>query len=265
MSETAVGSATGRREPPGFRHLEVLYTEQLGPRMIRVTFGGSDLAGLSIVEPAASVRLLLPSPGARDLVMPSWNGNEFLLPDGTRPVIRTFTPRNLDLDTPSLDLDMVVHEGGIASRWAQAASPGSQAALSGPGRGYRIEQEAPEYVLAGDETAIPAIGQLLEGIPPNVRIQVHIEVSSDLARIALPEHEGAAVTWHESIEGRPSGDALVAAIRSAEFHTGARVWCAGEAASMHRIRSHLFKERELPRAQATVRGYWKVARKPASS
>jgi NADPH-dependent ferric siderophore reductase len=43
------------------------------------------------------------------------------------------------------------------------------------------------------------------------------------------------------------------------------VWAAGEAAAMQRIRRHLFDEREVPRAQATVRGYWKHGRRGDAS
>jgi NADPH-dependent ferric siderophore reductase len=39
------------------------------------------------------------------------------------------------------------------------------------------------------------------------------------------------------------------------------VWAAGEAAAVQRIRSHLFVDRGLPRAHATVRGYWKHGRR----
>ena len=62
--------------------------------MVRVTFRGPELEGLTIAEPAASVRLLIPSSPDDDLVMPTWNGNEFLLGDGSRPIIRTFTQQS---------------------------------------------------------------------------------------------------------------------------------------------------------------------------
>ncbi|TML63714.1 MAG: hypothetical protein E6G14_17935, partial [Actinobacteria bacterium] len=76
-----------RREPPAFREVEVRRVERLSPRLVRVTLSGSELAGFTVEQPAASVRVLLPSSGAGDLVAPSWNGNEFLLPDGRRPTI----------------------------------------------------------------------------------------------------------------------------------------------------------------------------------
>jgi NADPH-dependent ferric siderophore reductase len=228
--------------------------------MMRVTLSGPDLDGLVIAEPAASVRLLLPSPGSVDLVTPTWNGNEFLLSDGTRPIIRTFTPRRFEPGIPELDLDMVIHDGGIASAWAASAAIGSSAAISGPGRGYTIDSAASEYVLGGDETAIPAVSQLLESIPHVIPIEVHIETADGSGVIPMPDHPLATTTWHQADGQGPPGAALVRAIQSAEIAESTLVWCAGEAASMHQIRTHLFGKRGLPRSQATVRGYWKVQR-----
>lgn len=253
-------TATGRREPPRFRLVTVLGKEQLSSRMIRVTFTGDDLRGLEISDPAASVRLLLPSPGEMELAMPRWNGNEFLIGDGSRPTIRTFTPRRLDPATLQLDIDMVIHDRGAASQWAVGARPGYPAAVSGPGRGYRPSPGAAAFVLAGDETAIPAISQLLETIDPATRTRVHIEIGAPGARISLPGHPLATVTWHVAEPGAAPGSALISAIEDADFPTEAHIWCAGEAAAMHAIRDHLFKERGLARSLATVRGYWKAGR-----
>jgi NADPH-dependent ferric siderophore reductase len=238
----------------------VLRKVPLSSRMIRVTFTGDELAGLEVTEPAASVRLLLPSTAGEGLVMPQWNGNEFLLDDGSRPVIRTFTPRRLHREQLELDIDMVMHEGGAAAEWAAGAEPGDPAAVSGTGRGYQPDPGAAEFVLGGDESAIPAISQLLENLPASIPVQVHIEIADLGARMALPAHPRAAIEWHEPAPGGAIGDALVGAIIAAEFGSEAHIWCAGEAATMHRIRTHLFKERGLPRSQCTVRGYWKVAR-----
>lgn len=77
-----------RREPPRFRRVALRRVEPLSPHMTRITLAGTDLEGLTVTLPAASVRLLLPSPGTRELIVPSWNGNEFLLTDGARPTIR---------------------------------------------------------------------------------------------------------------------------------------------------------------------------------
>lgn len=234
-----------RREPPPFRRVRVRHTERITPRMARLTFEG-DLDGLVVDEPAASVRLLLPSPAGNELVIPTWNGNEFLLPDGARPAIRTFTPRR---SGSNLYIDVVLHGHGIAATWAETAEAGAGAAVSGPGRGYMIDPAAPAFLLAGDETAIPAITQLLDALPPTTPRQVFIEVADPAARQPLP----AEPTWLEA-------GTLADAIAQADIADGTRIWAAGEAAVMQRIRRHLFDERGIPRDHTEIRGYWKVER-----
>jgi NADPH-dependent ferric siderophore reductase len=228
--------------------------------MIRVTLTGPDLEGLVMEDAAASVRVLLPEPGVSELVVPRWNGNEFLLPDGQRPKIRTFTPRRFEPEALDLDVDLVIHGRGVASEWAIGAVPGAAAAISGPGRGYVIDSDATAFLLAGDETAIPAISQLLEDLPPDRPVHASIEIPHPEARLALPENPRATVEWCDLPAGASSGDALVAALRSADLLPGIRIWAAGEAAAMQRIRRHLFEDRGVTRTQAHVRGYWKHGR-----
>ena len=249
-----------RRPPPPFRRVAVRRVASPTPYLLRITLSGSDLNGLVIDEPAASVRLLIPSPGAAELVLPTWNGNEFLLDDGRRPIIRTFTPRRFDLETLELDLEIVIHEGGAVSSWVREASPDDPAAISGPGRGYTVDPDAPAFLLAGDESALPAICQLLEILPVDKPVQVHVEIAHPQARLELPDHPRAIVAWVERPGDAVPGDGLVAAVTSADFAPDVRVWAAGEAAAMHRIRRHLLEERGIARSLATVRGYWKRAR-----
>jgi len=232
--------------------------------MTRVTLAGPDLEGFIVEDPAASVRLLLPDAGTTELIMPSWNGNEFLLPDGRRPAIRTFTPLRVDIEKLELDIEIVVHGGGVASQWAAEAEPGRRAALSGPGRGYTVNRAAPAFLLGGDETAMPAIGQLLEAVPAETSVHVCIEVAEPDGRLPLPEHPRASVEWTALPRGAPPGDALVAAVRGADVASDTRVWVAGEAAAVQRIRRFLFEERGIPRAQTSVRGYWKHGRAGAT-
>lgn len=247
-----------RKPPPPFRLMSVADVRHLSPRMLRLTFVGADLRDLNVDGPAASVRLLIPSPGATDLVIPEWNGNEFLLPDGSRPIIRTFTPRHIDPEGPSLVLDVVLHDGGAVSGWAQTVESGAPAAVSGPGRSYSLDPEATEFLLFGDESAIPAIGQLIEVIPAGASVRAVIEVSHPDARVALPDHPACLVEWLDRESASPPGDRLVRAVEGAHLSEGTRLWAAGEAAAMHRIRQNLFQERAIERSRATVRGYWKL-------
>lgn len=241
-----------RREPPPFRGLAVRRTESLSPRMLRVILGGNELEGFAVDLPAASVRLLLPTDGV--LEIPVWAGNEFLLNDGARPVIRTFTPRRFDPDALELHLDVVLHDMGIASTWAKTAQRGDEVAVSGPGRGYDIDTGATGFLLAGDETAIPAICQLLEHLP-DVPIAIHLLASDASARVDL--HRDVDVSWYLVSDGADPDKSLDAAIRAVDLAPGLQIWAAGEAAAMQRLRSFLFREIGFPRSQATVRGYWK--------
>src|SRR5262245_8872609 len=114
MADRESSAATRiRREPPRFRRARVTAVADLSPHLRRVTFTGDDgadgLDGLVPEEPAASVRVLLPSAPDEPLVIPTWNGNEFLLPEGTRPIIRTLTP--LRSVAGALDVAVVLHEG----------------------------------------------------------------------------------------------------------------------------------------------------------
>ena len=247
-----------RREPPQFRRATLASKVELTPRMMRVTLIGDELDDLVIDEPAASVRLLVPSPPSDELVIPEWNGNEFLLADGSRPAIRTFTPPFKAAGERSIDLDLVLHDGGAASAWAQRAEVGAEVALSGPGRGFSVDPACPSFLLLGDETAIPAIRQLLTVLPAGATVEVHVEVAEPDARIDLGAPEQVTVEWHDLLPAAAPGDTLVAAVETASIAVDGHVWAAGEAAAVHRIRGHLFDVVGLTRSSATVRGYWKL-------
>ena len=68
------------------------------------------------------------------------------------------------------------------------------------------------------------------------------------------------MTWCDLATGAPPGGVIVSAVTAAELTPDVRVWAAGEAAAMQRLRRHLFDERGLARSQVVVRGYWKQGR-----
>ncbi|HVW34293.1 MAG TPA: siderophore-interacting protein [Acidimicrobiia bacterium] len=250
-----------RREPPAFRRVSVQAVASLTPRLVRVSLAGPELKGLVIDQPAASVRLLLPPAGGHEPVIPTWTGNEFLLPDGSRPPLRTLTPLRADPEAGSLDVEIVVHGGGALTAWVAGAEPGDEVALSGPGRGYPVDPGATAFLVAGDESAIPAIGQVLEALPEGSTARVLIEAAHPDARLDLPAAP-PDVRWLDLPPGAPPGDALVPAVAgsSAGLPAGVRIWAAGEAAAMQRIRRHILDERGIPRSATWIRGYWKNGR-----
>ena len=227
--------------------------------MSRVVLGGDELAGFSIEAPASSVRLLLPPAGAGEIEMPAWTGNQFELATGERAPIRTFTPRSFDADRLELTLDVVLHDHGAATDWVRRADVGDEAAISGPGRSEPLDPSARSFLLAGDESAIPAISQLLESITADCTVEVHIENTDPRARFELPDHPNATITWHDAVAGRAPGDAFATAVERLDRLPNV-VWVAGEAAVVQRLRVHLFDERGLTRTSVTARGYWKLGR-----
>ena len=245
-----------RTPPPDFRRLVLRSVTDLTPLMRRMVVGGDELVGFEVPDPAASVRLLIPEPGAAGLVVPEWRGNEFLYDDGSRPTIRTFTPRRFDPDAHEMAIDVVLHETGAVTTWLEGASIGDEVAISGPGRGYDVPTEG-TLVLAGDETALPAIAQIVEIAPAGVQVRVLAEVRSNEARLDLVDQDRVRIEWFvaDASQGE-RGSMLVDALGSIDLAGDVHVWAAGEAKVMQAIRT-LLRDAGLHRSRMTVRGYWK--------
>jgi NADPH-dependent ferric siderophore reductase len=248
-----------RREPPAFRRVQVRSISSLSARMLRVVLGGDELDGFAIDAPALSVRLLLPPPGHDAIEMPSWTGNQFELASGERAPIRTFTPRDFDGERLELTLDIVLHDHGAATDWARRSRVGDEVAVSGPGRSEPLDGDARSFLLVGDESALPAMCQLLEWIDPACTIEMHVEIADPAARFDVPAHPGATVTWHEAAPGAAPGASMVHTVEELDELADA-VWVAGEAAAVQRLRTHLFDVRGRSRRSVTARGYWKQGR-----
>lgn len=249
-----------RKAPPPFEEVTVVERAELSPRMLRVTLEGDVFRRIEIDQPAMSIRFVVPWPG-ESLELPEWNGNEFLLADGRRPALRTFTPLRHDVDRGRLDLEIVRHDGGAVSGWAETVGQGSTAAFSGPGAGYDFPQDAARLLVVGDETAMPAIRQLIEMAPDGIALDVHVETVTPEARPDLEARDVDDVTWYDTPSGALPGGALVAYVEAlTSLPATTHVWAAGEASSVQRIRNHLFKTLGIERSRGTVRGYWKPAR-----
>jgi NADPH-dependent ferric siderophore reductase len=244
-----------RTPPPPLEPVTVVERTELSPRLLRIRLEGDVLRRLQVPQVAMSVRLVVPWPGDDELVVPEWQGNEFLLPDGSRPALRTFTPLDHDADSGRLTLEVVRHDGGAVSAWAERSEPGSEAALSGCSAGYDLPTVADRLMVLGDETAIPAIRQILDAAPAGLDLDVHIEVVRPDAELDLP------ATWHVTPDGATPGTEIAGVVEALdELPDGTYVWAAGEAGAMQRIRTHLFRRLGVERERAAVRGYWKPAR-----
>ena len=223
--------------------------QRLAARMIRVVFGGPALAGFKWNGPAAHIKLILGSDSPE-----------------VRAPSRTYTPRHFDAARQKLTVDFVLHGEGPASSWAAQAQVGQPMLIAGPGRCYAVDAQAQWLLIAGDESAIPAVATILEAVPDGVRTEVLLEVNDAADEFAIaPQRPHASIRWLHRAQpiighggSARAGVELLSAIRA--FHQPAGsggIYVACEADAMRRIRQHLLLERALPREWLTTRGYWK--------
>lgn len=246
-----------KRERPAPRPVAVVRSERIAPRVQRVTFGGPGLDGFAITTPTGHIKLFLPADGESDVALPTRGPDGLVWPqDRPRGAVRTYTPRRFDAERRELDVEFFLHGSGPASTWAARAAPGDRAAIAGQGRGYDPDPGAPWFVLAGDESALPAIGMILEALPRTAAAHVYAEVASFAEEQPLPAHPLTITNWVHR-DGAAPGARLEDAVRRMVMpHGDGRVWVAGEAAMIRRVRRHLLGERGLQPGQVVTRGYW---------
>jgi NADPH-dependent ferric siderophore reductase len=230
----------------------------VSPRLISVLVTGDELDGFADAAPTSHLKVFLPVEGqdAPNLPAPGPDGT-VVAPDGPAPVVRTYTPRRYDPATKTLEIQFLLHGTGPASEWAQRAKPGDKLAVAGPGGRFFLEPVADHWWLAADESAIPAVGTLLEALPETTTAVVHIEVDGPDDEVEFAASAKTTVTWHHR---RPEafGAELLAAAHAASIPAGSRVWVACEAAAMRDIRSYFLTSRLLPSASLVTRGYWRA-------
>jgi NADPH-dependent ferric siderophore reductase len=286
----------------------VVAVERVSPTFARVTFGGTELDDFG--TPGAvldqRIKLIFPAPGRPlpTLAQGDWYQNWLTVPEDERGSMRTYSIRSLDVspENTTVVIDFVLHlEPGLtgpAATWASQASVGDELLVIGPRRGREggggIEYspgDAREILLAGDETAAPAIARILEDVAADVRGTVFIEVphADDILPIAAPA--GVVVRWLPR-SGASHGEVLIPTVLahlgdivdtieirdadtenplwetpqysglgetlSTEGSHGERYfWIAGESGVVTTLRRHLVKDLGIDRTQVAFMGYWR--------
>lgn len=241
-----------------FHTATVLSRRQLTPGMIRLTFGGlTDFPGTGIGD--EYLRLFFPNEETGKLHLPviSEDG-AWSYPDG-REALRysTYTVRRHRPEANEIDIDFVVHEGGLASEWAQRAAPGDIITINSPRGLYQPPGDITWQLLVADATGLPALARLLEQTPAHVQSRVFVEIARPEDEQYLPAHPGATVTWlHRSGNGiAPSrmGDVVRAVPLPS---TSGYIWVAGEQKVVRAIRKYVRQELKLPAERYELVGYW---------
>jgi len=240
------------------RLLQVRRSEQITPRMVRVTLVGDELAGFGGDGPDRRIKMFFPVPGQERPAVPRATSGGPLWPTGEpRPTIRTYTVRRFDATAGELDIDFVLHEGdGPAAAWARDAQPGAWVGVSEPGGRYVPDPAAAFHLVIGDETALPAVTTVLAALPAEVPALAFLEVANAAEEQLLPG--AAAIRWvHRGAQ--PPGEPLAEAVRTATLPAGrGQVWLAGESACVRDLRRHLLDDRGLERRAVYATGYWRA-------
>ncbi|MGO1539238.1 MAG: siderophore-interacting protein [Leucobacter sp.] len=245
---------------------EVLRAEQISPHFVRITLGGDDLRNWRSLGFDQWFRLALPVSDATrfDRLSDRFDMRGFLkyltLPKSTRPAIRSYSVREYRPDTGELDIDFVVHgSAGVAGPWAAALPVGAPVALIDQGCGYRHVDDATRVVLAGDESALPAVLGILRDLPPESTGTAIIEVPHDEDRQPVDSPAGVDVQWIvRDSDARPGAGAL-AVVRQLRFGPETvSGFFAGEQQLATGSRRYLVNECGVAKTSIDFIGYWRL-------
>lgn len=283
--------------------VRVAAVTSLTPSFVRVTLTGDALAEFSSVGLDQRIKIVLPIPGHGFTDLPDgedWYGAWRALPDAVRNPLRTYTVRSFRPDARELDIDFVAHgDTGPASRWVSECRVGEELRIVGPavpdspaelptGAAEFDPGTANRILLAGDETAAPAICAILEALDVTTVGHVFIEVPTDADRLSVSAPAGVEVrwiarngathgvrmtdqvhAWASTVAAGPAcGDPAELAdvdvdeqvlwdIPSAAEARPVYAWIAGEAGCVKELRRHLVRGVGLDRKQVAFMGYWR--------
>jgi NADPH-dependent ferric siderophore reductase len=266
----AAPASPGRsgRPPRVQTDLQVTRTEWLSKHMVRVFASGDAFdsfaeryAAKEATDPYIKIFFLDPS---LDVELPV-NVAELKesLPADKLPVTRTYTVRRVDRESRELVVDFVVHgDEGLAGPWAARAQPGDWMMFTGPGGAYRPAPDAGWYLLAGDDSALPAIAAAIESLAPDARGHAFLEVDSEDDVQELDAPAGLKIHWLFR-RGQTPGTATMLrdAISALEWPEGrVDAFVHGERGEVKSLRDVLFKDHGLSRDQVSISGYWAYGR-----
>ena len=236
----------------------VVSVARLSPSFVRITFAGCGAVSSGGYD--HRIKLLLARPGQDRPVLPEaedWYGAWCAMPLDVRPIMRTFTIRSQDGDL--LDVEFALHgDTGPASAFARDARPGDRLGIIGASAGeerlamHYNPGDAQSFLLAGDDTALPAVASILEALPATASAQVFLQVPDPADVRDLSTAADVKVDWSVRT-------GLADAVRRAPLPEGTPyAWVAGESALVRDVRAYLVGERGWSAKTNYFGGYWKA-------
>ena len=220
--------------------LTVAAARDLNPRMRRVTLAGESLSDFA------------PWPG-QDVVL-------HLTDSGGAGVRRRYTVRHLDAALRRFELDFVMHGHGPGARWAEQATPGEPIDVFGP-RGKVVMADAGWQLFAGDESALPAIAEMIEALPAGVAATALVEVRDATDEQAIEAVADLDLRWlHRGQTPPGAADLLDRAVEAISLPASDRhVYLFGESRTVRRLRD-IAGARGVGMSEISAKGYWNLGR-----
>lgn len=241
-----------KKNPP--KVLKVARASFLSPNMRRITFTGPELADIPQDRAGGNCKIMLPEPGETK------EDFQKRLVEGPAPVRRTFTVRTLRSNPLEMDIDFVAHgTEGPASRWALGAEPGSFLGFAGPSAPKVTHFDADWYLVAADPSALPVAAATLEAMPSDARGIAIFEITHEDDRLELQAPEGIEMHWLIHPSPMQPSTAQEEMIRKLDWPSGRIQTCiAGESGVIRSLRHFLHNEKNVPRVDTYISGYWKI-------
>ncbi|MEP9394905.1 siderophore-interacting protein [Gordonia sp. VNQ95] len=166
---------------------------------------------------------------------------------------RVYTVRDADRSRSLITLDVVRHRSSSPMmRWSAAVRAGDQVTIVGPRPHFVVPEGRADAVLFADDSAIPALYEILRQWPSHRRADAFVLSHSDFAFDELPRSAQIAVHRVTVADG-----GLEAAARTIEHPAEVVVWAAGEREDMRTIRRYFRNSVGLGKDDVAVFGYWK--------
>ena len=283
----AVGTAARR---PSFRPfaVEVCAIADISPTFRRVTLTGPELTGVgdSLLDQRVKLVLGEPVPGLLSL---DWFESWRAMAHAERPAMRTFTLASVDRSAGTVAIDIACRPAhGPASRFALEARIGSRLVLIGPDAESEDSSidgiawhpgPASDVLLVGDETALPAVRNILRSLPATTTGCVLLEVPDtlDAADVVVPQavtltivvRQGREVgatlepllpDWLSQSPATPEVSREVPDVvwdEGFQESAGSFAWIAGESTWVSDLRR---RARGRTHPPASFMGYWRSGR-----
>lgn len=248
--------------------MTVVRTLQLTPTLRRVVFGGDgfdefaerDLALNGGAFTDKYVKLVFLADGFDYPEPLNLEQVRETMPQEAWPVLRTYTIRKVDHQAREVVVDFVIHgDEGFAGPWANAAQPGDVLHLRGPSGAYTPDPTADWHLFVGDEAGLPAISSALEALEPGAQAVAFVEVNGPDDELPLTTEADLEMHWlHRGSAGPGTTTLLDDAVRAWPWRDGrAHVFVHGESALLKSVRPYVLNDREVPRSDASISGYWR--------